>query len=142
MDPGELASSADPAVLGAYLASLPTMPHSHSGPSESLRQEIYEGRRIVIRTTYEITVDERPLHIPVSVSNDGTVDCHSLPTYSSPSAIDLVKHLIDYFPDSFPRESSPGHHEGGHTGHADPHSSPDSPHTGHGNQHTSQGEEV
>lgn len=142
MDPEDLASSADPAVLGGYLASLPSMPHPHGGSSESLRQETYQGHQIVIRTTYEITVDERPLHIPVSVSNDGTVDCHSLPTYSSPSAIDLVKHLIDYFPDSFPRESSSGHQEGGHTGHADPHSSPGGPRMGHGNHHTSQGEEI
>ena len=33
--------------------------------------------------------------------NDGQLHCHSLPNYQSPSAVDMVKRLIDNFPDDF-----------------------------------------
>ncbi len=35
------------------------------------------------------------------VSNNGSVGTHTLPNYSSSSAIELVKTLIDCFPEEF-----------------------------------------
>jgi hypothetical protein len=67
-----------------------------------LRTATYKGHQIAIRTTYEITIDGQPLEAHMAVSNDGRVHYHGLPNYSSSSGIDLMKEVIDAFPDDFP----------------------------------------
>ncbi|WP_406256944.1 hypothetical protein [Streptomyces nigra] len=118
MTPEELAAAADPATLGNYLSELPQQPHHH-GPLTSIRQDEFQGHRIVIKTTYEITVDGEPLTAPLIVSNDGQVHCHALPTYEFRSATDTIRALIENFPDDFPGGDHPGgdHGNGGHPGH-------------------------
>jgi len=37
----------------------------------------------------------------LAVGNDGQVHYHAIPNLSFPSAVDLVKRLIDAFPDDF-----------------------------------------
>lgn len=103
-----MAESSDPAFLGDYLAKLPRQHHEHPGPARSVREDHFEGHHIVVTTTYEITVDGRPLHVPIGLSNDGTADSHGLPNYQFTSVIDLVRALITYFPDEFPPGG--GHH--------------------------------
>jgi hypothetical protein len=122
--PEELASAADPTTLGNYLAELPEQPHHH-GPVTTVREDLFKGHRIVISTTYEVTVDGEPLAAPLNVSNDGQVDCHALPTYQFLSATDTIRALIENFPDDFPGGA---HHDHGGEGHAG--------HPGHHEHHT------
>ncbi|MET9734775.1 hypothetical protein ABZZ79_30295 [Streptomyces sp. NPDC006458] len=132
MTPEELAAAADPTTLGNYLAELPEQPHHH-GPLTTIRQDDFRGHRIVVTTTYEVTVDGEPLHAPLIVTDDGQVHCHALPTYEFRSATDTIRALIENFPDDFPGgdhdgcdheecdhdgagHHGAGHHGGGHPG--------------------------
>ncbi|MFF1278805.1 hypothetical protein ACFVZC_36445 [Streptomyces marokkonensis] len=101
MTPEELAAAADPATLGNYLSALPEPPHHH-GPLTSVRHDVFQGHHIMIRTTYEVTVDGAPLTAPLVVSDDGQVHSHALPTYEFLSATDTIRALIGNFPDDFP----------------------------------------
>lgn len=98
------------AALKRY-AKQSAIPHGHGARARgghapqaltSVRKSEHAGHAIEIRTHYEIRVDGRPLRGHFTVDNTGRVSCHALPTYSSPSAIDLVKQIIDSFPDEFP----------------------------------------
>lgn len=97
MDQAELAAAADPDALGRYLAGLPEPHHTHSP-----RQDLHRGHRILIDTHYEITVDGRPLHTHITVDNDGELHCHAVPAYQFLSAVEMVRMLIDTYPDDFP----------------------------------------
>ena len=81
---------------------------------ESVREADYNGHHIVIRTTYQITVDGNPVTGHMGVGNDGRVHYHPVPDMSFASAIDLVKQLIDIFPDDF---AGGAHVPGGSGGH-------------------------
>jgi hypothetical protein len=122
MDPQDLARLADPAVLGSYLAGLPRHAHGGGGGTVTLREDEYHGHKIVVKATYDVTIDGRPLSLHLSVTNDGSVHCHSLPNYQSTSLIDVLRHLIDAYPDDFPPGGGGGHSHGhgrpgGHGGH-------------------------
>ena len=74
-------------------------PHDHG--VETVREDHYRGHHIVIRTTYRIEVDGDPVTGHVAVGNDGKVHYHAIPNVSFGSAIDVVRQLIDAFPDEF-----------------------------------------
>jgi hypothetical protein len=77
---------------------------------ESVRTAEHNGHSIVVRTRYEFEVDGKSVVSPVMVDNFGRVACHALPNYSFLSAIDLVKQLIDTFPEDFSHEHrAPAH---------------------------------
>jgi len=80
--------------------------HRHMA-SESMRETDYKGHHIIIRTTYSIEVDGVPVTGHVGVTNDGRVHYHAVPNAAFPSAIDLVKQLIDIFPDDFGSTEGP-----------------------------------
>ena len=88
---------------------LPTQDHDHGhgGGMESVREATYHGHHIVVRTTYQLEVDGMPIEGHMGVTNDGQVHYHAVPNLSFDSAVDLVKQLIDTFPDDF--------EAGGHT---------------------------
>jgi hypothetical protein len=71
------------------------------GPFQSVREVDYKGHKIAIYTQYEIRVDGEPFTSHVYVDNTGKVSTHALPAYSFVSAVDLVKKIIDEFPDDF-----------------------------------------
>jgi hypothetical protein len=108
MNRDELAPAAAPASLVDYIARhmshLQQMEHPHDGHggSTSVRQATYRGHQIVIRTSYRIEVDGRPIDGHLAVTNDGRVHYHAIPNYRFASAVDLVRQLIDTFPDDFP----------------------------------------
>jgi hypothetical protein len=91
--------------------------HSMHMAAESVREADYKGHHIVIRTTYRIEVDGVPLMGHMGVTDDGRVHYHPVPNASFASAVDLVKQLIDIFPDDFTGDTG-GTHGGGH-GHKD-----------------------
>jgi hypothetical protein len=101
--PTDLAAAAQRDVLAKYLAELPRAAHAH-GPSETIRTDDYKGHQIVIKTTYEILVDGRPLAGHLGVANDGRLNNHALPNFVFSSAVEMVRRLIDSFPGDFPHQ--------------------------------------
>jgi hypothetical protein len=77
-----------------------TQGHQHP-TSETIREADYEGHHIVIRTTYQIEVDGKPVTGHMGVTDDGKVHYHPVPNISFASALDMVKQLINIFPDDF-----------------------------------------
>jgi hypothetical protein len=83
-------------------AEEPHEAHDHGDPtSESVREDEYKGHRIVVRTSYTIEVDGRPVTGHVAVTNDGQVHYHAVPNLSFASVVDLVRELIDAFSEDF-----------------------------------------
>jgi hypothetical protein len=74
----------------------------------SVREADYHGHHIVVRTHYEVEVDGKMLMGHMGVTNDGQVHYHPVPNMSFASAVDLVKHLIDIFPDDFTKSGRAG----------------------------------
>ncbi len=63
-------------------------------------------------------MDGRAIAGHLGVGNDGRVHYHPLPNYSFPSAVDLVRELIDSFPEEFdkPRRAPRGGRHDDHSG--------------------------
>jgi hypothetical protein len=114
----ELAQAAAPEALVERVAELgPQLQppeqghhHGHGMATETTREASYRGHHIVIRTTYQIEVDGMPIQGHMGVTNDGQVHYHAVPNLGFASAVDLVKQLIDTFPDDF--EAGTGGDEG------------------------------
>jgi len=68
----------------------------HGGHGEpSVREVRYRGHEIRIATHYEVTIDGETWTGPIQVMPDGSVVSHHLPQYVVPSALDLVRAVID-----------------------------------------------
>ena len=92
----------------------PALGHSHGGTMESIREGTYRGHHFVIRTSYHIEVDGVPLEGHLGVATDGQVHYHAIPNLRFVSAVDLVKQLIEAFPEDFQPQT------GGHTHREEP----------------------
>jgi hypothetical protein len=120
VDPSELVATAQADAVRAALAVnadvIAHAGHAHGGDLTSVREADYRGHRIVVRTTYEITVDGNPFAVHLTVDNAGRVHYHGLPTRDFASVIGLVQKAIDVFPADFPTTPTPDHdhdHGGG-----------------------------
>lgn len=78
--------------------------HGHEHDQVSVRTTVYKGHRISIRTKYEISINDRPIKGHIGVSDEGDVHYHGLPNYADRSAIDVMKAVVDAFPDDFPTD--------------------------------------
>jgi hypothetical protein len=75
----------------------------------------YGKHTIRIATTYDIQVDGQPVTGHLLVTNEGSVHYHAIPNQEFPSAVDMVKRMIDLAPDEFPDPPTNGvHPEHGH----------------------------
>ncbi len=81
--------------------------HQHNA-NTTVRADAHKGHKIELRTTYELYIDGQLLNLHLGVMQDGQVHCHSIPNYSSASGIDVIKAVIDAFPDDYPPEQSQG----------------------------------
>ena len=102
VDPSELVAAAQPDAvrdaLAVNAALISHAGHAHGGGDlTSVRDAEYKGHRIVVRTTYEITVDGRPFVVHLTVDNAGRVHYHGLPTRDFASVVGLVQKAIDVF---------------------------------------------
>ena len=88
------------------------------GVTTSVRTAEHHGHTIESATRYEIRIDGRRVAIPLHVDNGGRVTCHAVPNYQSVSGVDVVKKVIDVYPDSFQEDGPPPDEHGGH--HAPP----------------------
>jgi hypothetical protein len=125
----DLLAASDPDVLRESLAAhaddlRQAATGHHAGPMVAVRTVAHRGHEIVIRTSYQITVDGQPFDAHVTVDNAGRVHYHGLPTRDFESTVDLVKKVVDYFPDDFGGDTRPaptnghdGHGEHDHAGH-------------------------
>jgi hypothetical protein len=80
--------------------------HHQHPVTDSVREADYQGHHIVVRTHYEIQVDGRAVTGHMGVTNDGQVHYHPVPNMSFASAIDLVKQLINVFPNDFTKQKT------------------------------------
>ncbi len=112
MKRSEFVQASGPESLVESLRRYQPQPHEpHVGATESVREATYRGHTIVIRTGYHIEVDGVAVEGHMGVTNDGQVHYHPIPNLSFNSAVDLVKQLIDAFPDDF-RAQPTGHQHG------------------------------
>jgi hypothetical protein len=148
MDYSDLAAASQPDALRAVLADnadeLRTAGQHHDHRMASVRRVRYKGHDIVVRTTYEITIDGEPFDTHLTVDNSGRVHYHGLPTRDFGSAIDLMRKVIDQFSDFADRPGGGDEHEHQHQPEHSHEHQPDhggqpeddhGPHHEHGGQH-------
>lgn len=67
----------------------------------SVRELTHNGHTIRIITTYKVEVDGKPADMHLSVDEDGQVFTHATPFVTYASAVDLMKEVMDAYPDAF-----------------------------------------
>jgi hypothetical protein len=77
----------------------PPATHGH-GHGEGVRRFTHRGHEVEIVTRYEVTIDGELWDQHVEVLDDGSVTYHGLPQYAIPSAVDLIRKVIDYEEDA------------------------------------------
>jgi len=122
MNIDDLAAATTPDQLTAALrenqAELAVLRHTHEGPRRSVREATYKGHRIRVVTTYEISIDDRPVTGHLLLDNDGSVHYHAIPNQQFPSMIDMVERIIDLAWDlDEPQPDVPGSEHGDSGGH-------------------------
>lgn len=109
--------TADPSLAQAQKTSAvfkALIRNPHGGHGASIREDHYKGHHIVIRTRYEIEIDGKKFHGDLDVSNAGTVQYHGIPNVSANSAVELIRSVIDAFPDDFSTQRTKDHSHGAH----------------------------
>lgn len=122
MRKSDLERAADASQYGkGLLAAKPTPIEQLHEHNTSIRTATYRRHEIVLRTSYELSIDGKPLNVHISVDDNGNVLCHAIPNYAFASGLDMARQLIDAYPDDFPRmtarpasRDSTGHEHGGH----------------------------
>jgi len=98
--------------VGGLPSSQDSYEHHHGdgghGESVTVRTATHRGHAIRIETRYRVTVDGNELTGPFEVLDNGAVHYHGLPQYALPSAVELVKRIIDYFGTEPPAEDELG----------------------------------
>ena len=83
MNIDDLVAATTPAQLAGAMrqnqAELAVLRHTHEGPRRAVREATYKGHRIGVVTTYEITIDDRPVSGHLLLDNDGSVHYHAIP---------------------------------------------------------------
>jgi hypothetical protein len=74
-----------------------TASHAHGAGA---RRFTHRGHEVTIVTHYQVTIDGEPWDQHVGVLDDGSVVYHGLPQYAVPSAVDLIRAVIDYEEDA------------------------------------------
>ncbi|MGH3912494.1 MAG: hypothetical protein ACRDTC_03645 [Pseudonocardiaceae bacterium] len=82
--------------------------HHEPGVTSTVRTATHRGHEIKITTTYQVTIDGEPLKGMLEVLGDGRVHYHGLPQYALPSAMDMLRRVIDYFGSKSPVEDELG----------------------------------
>jgi hypothetical protein len=75
-------------------------PAATHGHGEGVRRFTHRGHAVEIVTRYEVAIDREPWDQHLEVLDDGSVTYHGLPQYAVPSALDLVRKVIDYQEDA------------------------------------------
>jgi hypothetical protein len=105
-------------------------PHHHG--NVTVREVAYGTHTIRVITSYDIEVDGQPVTGHLLVTNEGSLHYHAIPNQEFPSALDMVKRMIDLAPDQFP---DPSGNPTGHQGHDGDHAHHDGDHAHHDGDH-------
>lgn len=98
----QLAAAVTSDALGHFLAeSAGRDSANRPGPTRSVRTAEHDGHRISVATTFEVTVDGRPVVARLHVADNGTIHTSALPYRHFTSALDAVRALVSARPDSF-----------------------------------------
>ena len=92
--------AADPDGYAAGLTGV--IPDGHMNHHETVRTDQFRGHEIVVHTTYRVEIDGKEVTAELHVDSDGNVMCHAMPVYRTASMVELMRILIDVFPDDFP----------------------------------------
>ena len=92
-----------------------TMMHGKGG-QEIIRQDDYKGHHVIVKTTYNITIDGQVVTGHIMLTNLGQVQYHGLPNHSFDSAVELARALIDNFPEDFEKKAAARSPRGGSKG--------------------------
>jgi hypothetical protein len=87
------------APTGADVEDDPHDGHRHGSAHAtdgSVREFTHRGHAVRLVTRYEVTIDGERWDQQIRVQNDGNVTYHGLPQYVVPSAVDLVRGVIDH----------------------------------------------
>jgi hypothetical protein len=110
-----------PRSIAAYVkknaASARKAQQMHHGESVITRETEYKGHHILVRTKYEVEVDGKPVVGHLGVNDEGSVHYHPIPNLRFDSALDMVKKIIDVFPDDFGPHADPHSGSGTHGSH-------------------------
>lgn len=83
-------------------AKFPSYIPSHDKhEATSVRELTHNGHAVKIITTYRVEVDGAPAGMHLSVDEDGQVYTHATPFVTYASAVDLMKEVMDAYPDAF-----------------------------------------
>lgn len=85
----------------------------------SVREMTHNGHTVRIVTTYRVEVDGEPADMHLSVDEDGQVFTHATPFVTYASAVDLMKEVMDAYPDAFSPEDEQPDHDHDHDGHGE-----------------------
>lgn len=88
---------------------------SHGTQVTSVRSFDHGGKAVEIAATYEVKVNGVARQLHFSVGQDGKVTSHLRPYVAYDSLVDMVKDIIDLYPDDFGPAPQGGH--GDHHGH-------------------------
>lgn len=88
----------------------------------SVRELAHKGHTVRIITTYRVEVDGKPADLHLSVDEDGQVFTHATPFVTYASAVDLMKAVMDAYPedafsDSSTTPTTPATDNGSHRNH-------------------------
>jgi hypothetical protein len=83
------------APTGADIEDDPHDGHAHATDG-SVREFTHRGHAVSVVTRYDVTIDGERWDQQIQVQNDGNVTYHGLPQYVVPSAVDLVRGVIDH----------------------------------------------
>lgn len=83
----------------------------HSVVISGARDTQHRGHEIVVRTSYEITVDGQPFGGHVELDHAGRLYTHACPYQDFASALDMMKHIIEAYPDAFASTNGNCHQE-------------------------------
>jgi hypothetical protein len=85
----------------------------------SVRQLAHKGHTVRIITTYRVEVDGKPADLHLSVDEDGQVFTHATPFVTYASAVDLMKAVMDAYPEDAFSNSSTAPSDSDHDHHGD-----------------------
>ncbi|WP_257453694.1 hypothetical protein [Archangium lipolyticum] len=88
--------------------------YTHEDLARSVRTLEHQGRTISITTTYEVSIEGRPVTLHMMVDEEGQLWSHLCPYQTFASALELVRHLLTRMPHLFEAAQPSGHDHAGH----------------------------
>jgi hypothetical protein len=82
-----------------------------AGELSSVRGFDFRGHDVRITTTYRVEIDGHPVHLHALVDDQGNLLCHTFPYRRYRSAVELVRELLERFPEFYLDQAGHGGHE-------------------------------